>query len=163
GCRPEAFGEAHEIRVAEVAGDDPVAEAFLLIAPHIAKGTVIEDYDRERDAVVNSRRHLGRREHESAVTRDRDHRQGAARILDAKRRRIAPAERVLEARRDERARPISRVKKAGREAHLRDLLDENPVLRELGTDRLEVADLGCELGKPCAELALSLQHLAAPP
>src|SRR5262245_12762965 len=44
GRRPEALGEAHEIRVAEVAGDDPVAEAFLLVAPHIAKGAIVEDH-----------------------------------------------------------------------------------------------------------------------
>src|SRR5690349_4287407 len=58
GCGSEALGEAHEIRVAEVAGDDAVVKALLLVAPHVAIGAVVEDHDRERDAVVNSGRHL---------------------------------------------------------------------------------------------------------
>ncbi len=74
----EAFGESDEIGIGEVAGDQPVAEALLLDAPHIAEGAVGEHDGDERDAVAHRGRHLVAGEHEAAVAADRHHRHVAA-------------------------------------------------------------------------------------
>ena len=42
GRGAEAFGEVDEIRIGEVAGDQPVAELLLLDAAHVAEGAVVE-------------------------------------------------------------------------------------------------------------------------
>src|SRR5262249_59299171 len=39
----EALGQAHEIGVDEVTGNQPAAVKVLLHAPHIAEGVVVED------------------------------------------------------------------------------------------------------------------------
>ena len=54
----EAFGELDEIRIGEVAGDQPVAEVLLLDAAHIAEGAVVEHDRHQRNAVAHRGRHL---------------------------------------------------------------------------------------------------------
>ena len=54
----EAFGVFDEIRIGEVGGDQPVAEALLLDAAHIAEGAVDEHDGDQRNAVAHGGRHL---------------------------------------------------------------------------------------------------------
>src|SRR5205807_7582860 len=105
GRDAKTFGKAHEIRIGEVAGDQSVVEAFLLDAAYIAESAISEDHAGERDAVMDGRGELGGREHEAAVTGDRNHGPLAQCVGQAESRRVAPAQRVLIAGRDERTRP----------------------------------------------------------
>ena len=85
GGGAEAFGESHEIRIGEIAGDQPVAELLLLDAAHVAEGAVGEHDGRERNAVAHRGRHFVGREHEAAV---------AARSTPPARRAARPARRA---------------------------------------------------------------------
>ena len=78
------------------------------------------------------------------------HRHVAPRILRAERGGEAPAEIVLIAGREERARLVDRKREAGGEADLRHLVDENAVLGQFGADRVEKGDLRRELGEALA-------------
>ena len=78
GRGAEALGELHEIRIGEVAGDQPVAELLLLDAAHVAEGAVGEHDRDQRNAVAHRGRQLVRGEHEAAVAGDRQHRHVAA-------------------------------------------------------------------------------------
>src|SRR6266550_480976 len=100
----EAVRQTHEIGIGEVARDGPVSVVLLLDAAHIAEGAVDENHGDERNAVANGGGELGPRVEEAAIARDRQHRNVAARILRPERGGKAPAEIVLIARREERAR-----------------------------------------------------------
>src|SRR5439155_21743755 len=73
GRGAEAFRKPNEIRIAQIAGDDPVSEPLLLVAPHVAVGIVVENDGNQGDAMVDGGCHLGGREKESAVTEERKH------------------------------------------------------------------------------------------
>src|ERR1700737_3936219 len=74
GPGAEALGVKHEIRIAEIACDHPVAVLLLLDPPHIAEGAVVEHDDCERDVVAHGGGELVRGEEKAAVARDRYHR-----------------------------------------------------------------------------------------
>src|SRR6185312_13539257 len=137
GRGAEALGETHEIRIGEVAGDHSFAIEFLLDPTHVAEPAVVEHDGGERNAMLDGARKLVRREHEAAVAVDRQDRHVRPRVLSAKRGRKAPAEIVLVAGREEGARLVHGEEQAGRKADLRDLVDIDAVLRQLGAYRVE--------------------------
>src|SRR5215472_7047637 len=81
----------------------------------------------------------------TAVDRDRDHRQVGARDFSAERGRKTEAERALIPAMDVAARAVDRERHAPDIADLRQILDINAVLGQLGTDRVEVFALRAEL------------------
>ena len=71
-----------------------------LDAPHVAVGAVVDQDDHHRDAVLHGGGQFLRVEQEAAVAGDRNDRHIRARDFDPDRRRHAPPERALVARRD---------------------------------------------------------------
>src|SRR5262249_58812001 len=108
GRGAEALREPQKARIGEIAGDQAVAVLFGLDAAHIAESAVGEHYRNQRNAMMSRGRELVRRKHEAAVARDGEDRHVRPRMLDAERRRVAPAEIVLIAGRNECARPVYR-------------------------------------------------------
>ena len=92
---PKLSAYLHEIRIGEVAGNQPIAELLLLDAPHIAESAVGEHDRHQRDAVAHGGGELVAGVEKSAVAVDREHRNVRPRVLRAERGGIAPAEIVL--------------------------------------------------------------------
>ena len=126
GCRTETFGKANEIRIGEVASDQPIAVLQLLDLPYIAKRAVGENHRDKRDAMANGGCKLVRREHEAAVAADRHDRDIGAAVLRPERGGEAPTKIVLVARRQERARLVDGKGKARGKADLRHLINNIP-------------------------------------
>ena len=105
-------------------------EALLLQELHIAEGAIVEDDDHDRQVVLHGGGEFLHLVHEAAVARDRDDRAAGHGRLRAERGSVAPAEIVLIARREKGARRIGREGEAARKADLRDLVDENAVVRQ---------------------------------
>ena len=159
GRGAKAFGKFDEIRIGEVARDQPVAVTLLLDTTHIAEGAVIEKHRHQRNAVAHGGRHFRRREQEAAIAGDRQHRHVAPRVLRAERGGEAIAQIVLIAGREKGARLINRKGEAGREAKLRHLIDENAVVRQRRTDRRKIRKLRHELGEALLHAGMALAHL----
>ena len=87
-----------EVRIGQIRGDQPVAEALLLDAPHIAEGAVVEHHGDQRNAVADRCGKLVAGIEEAAVAADREHRRVGPRALRTERGGIAPAEIVLDSR-----------------------------------------------------------------
>src|SRR6185437_2479566 len=77
------------------------------------------------------------------------------------RRRVTPAEIVLIAGREKRARLVYWHGDAGDEADLRDLVDEDAVLGQFGAHGVDKGELRAEFLQPLFQLGLALQHLFA--
>src|SRR4051794_13473879 len=155
-ANPEALGKPDEIRVGEVGADQPVAVEVALHVAHIAIGAVVEDDDDKRNAMTHRGRQLLHIEHEAAVARDRDHRHIAERVLGPKRGGDAPAERALVAGRDVSARRARLIRIARRIADLGELIDDDAVVRQYITDRIEIAELRGEHREIGRDLILEL-------
>src|SRR5215472_13331652 len=70
GGGSKAFRKAHEVRIGKVARDQPVAVALLLVAAHVAEGTIGKDDRGQGNPVADRGSKLVRREHEAAVARN---------------------------------------------------------------------------------------------
>ena len=105
---------------------------------------------------------LGGGEQEAAVAGDREHRHIAPRILCAQRRGKTPAQRILIAGRQKRARLVDGKDQPRGEAELGDLVDENAVLRQFGAHHFEEGDLRGDLLEALAPLRLALVHFRLP-
>ena len=115
----------------------------------------------QRNAVAHRGRQLVRREQKAAVAGDRQHRHIAARVLRAERGGEAPAEIVLVAGRQERARLVDRKGEARGKADLRHLVDEDSVLRQFGADRVEKGRAAARAWRAACAAGLALLHLVA--
>src|SRR6202008_4985872 len=102
----------------------------------------------ERNLMAHRGGKLGGGEQKAAVAGDRDNRHVGPRVLRAERVAETPAERVLVARREKRARSIDRKQQPGGKADLRNLIDKNPVLGKLGADRVEECNLRGKFFQP---------------
>src|SRR4029077_12883367 len=67
----KASGKGDEIGIGEVAAYQPIAVTFLLNAPHIAEGAVVEHDGDQRNTVAYRRGKLCRGEKEAAIARNR--------------------------------------------------------------------------------------------
>src|SRR5271166_2041821 len=108
GFGTEALRIAHEIGIAEIACDYPVAILLLLDPPHIAEGAVVEYDDCERNAVMHGCRQLIGGKEKAAVPRDRHHRHVAPRVRRAERGCKSPPQIVLISGRQKCARLVDR-------------------------------------------------------
>ena len=120
-------------------------KSLLLDAPHIAEGAVGEHHGDQRNAVAHGGGEFVAGVEEAAVAADREHRHVGPRVLRAERGGKAPAEIVLIAGREKRARLVDRKGEAGGKADLRDFVDIDAVLRQFGADRVEEGELRREL------------------
>src|SRR5262249_57628547 len=111
--------------------------------------------------MVHRGRKFVRGEEKAAVTRDRQNRYIAPRVLCTECGGVAPAEVVLIARRKEGPRFVDRKQEPGRKAELRDFVNENAIFGKLCADCLEKSELRGELLKALAHLGLPLLHFCA--
>ena len=98
-------------------------------------------------------------EHESAVTRYRDHRHVGSSDLDAQRRWKSEAQRALIAGPDIGAGVIHGIDRPGGEADLSQFFDEDAVLAQLLANHLEECPLGRQEGAFGVPRGLSGSHL----
>src|SRR5262249_2943001 len=154
-------GVFHEIRIGKVAGDQPIAELFLLDTTHIAKSPVNENHRHKRNPVTNGGGEFVAGVKKSTVPIDRQHRYIRSGMLDAESSRIAPSKVVLIARRQKSARLVDRKGKACGESDLRNLVDVDAILWEFCTDYLKKSELRRELGESFSQFHLPPQHLVS--
>ncbi len=140
--------------ILQIRGDQAVAVALLLDALHIAEAAVVEHHDHDSEVVACRGGELAHLVHEAAVAGDGQDLPVGHGGLGAQRRAEAPAEIVLVAGRQEGARLLDRQRHARGEADLRDLVDEDAVLGQCRTDRLQERELRLQsreaLGQPGA-------------
>ena len=140
----ETLGEADEIRARQVGGDRPVVVILDLEPFDVAVGVIVEDDRGERNRMVDGGRQFGDPEQRAAVAGNRDDRHVRAGMGRAERRRDAPAQRALIARRQVGPRLVAREGQARDIADLGQLVGEDAVPRQFRPDRRQPGHLGAE-------------------
>ena len=129
---------------------------------NIAISPVVEDHRDKVDVVPYSGRQLLDVEHESAVTVDR--KDGCIWTCDlgTETGRVPPTERALVAGSDKAPRIVNRHSEAADIADLRELVDEDAILRQCISDSVDIRQLGREGSEHLHRLGAGFVQLVFP-
>src|SRR6516162_10043596 len=137
----KAFRHLREVGVVQIDPYQPVVVILLLHAPDIAVRAIGKDDRNDIDAVFGRSRQFLNIVHEAAIARDRDNGAVGPTNLGAERGRKAEAQGALVTAMDVGARVVDRKSHPPDIADLRQILDINAFVRQLGADRLEIGAL----------------------